>query len=97
MSEKRKICLIRPIISEKNTDLEAMHKYVFQVMEGANSRWVKEDVEQVFKVKVDDVNLLHIPGKRKRVRMFFRKVGGMKKAIVTLKKGQKIDILEQQR
>ena len=48
-------------------------------------------------MKVDDVNLLHIPGKRKRVRMFFRKVGGMKKAIVTLKKGQKIDILEQQR
>jgi len=97
MSEKRKICLIKPVISEKNTDLEEMGKYVFKVIEGSNSRWVKEDVEKLFKVHVEDVNLLHLPGKKKRTRMFFKTGSPMKKAIVTLKKGEKIDILEQQR
>lgn len=97
MTDKRKICLIRPVISEKNTDLEILHKYVFDVIEEANSRWVKEDVEQMFKVKVEDVNLHHLPAKKKRVRMFFKSKGAVKRAIVTLEKGQKIDILEQQR
>lgn len=97
MTEKRKICLIRPVISEKNTDLETMGKYVFDVIEEANSRWVKEDVEKMFKVHVVDVNLLHLPGKKKRVRMSFKTTSSVKRAIVTLKKGDKIDILQQQR
>lgn len=98
MIEERKNTLIHPVISEKNTDQEAMHKYTFTVASKSTKAQIKEDVEKFFKgIKVEHVNVLRLPGKTKRTRTGYRKTQDVKRAIVTIKKGQKIDILEQQR
>jgi large subunit ribosomal protein L23 len=98
MIEERKNTLIHPVISEKNTDQEVMHKYTFTVTTKSKKAQIKEDIEKMFKgIKVEHVNVLKLPGKSKRTRTGYRKTQDVKRAIVTIKKGQKIDILEQQR
>ena len=98
MIEERKNTLIHPVISEKNTDQEVMHKYTFTVATKSTKAQIKEDIEKMFKgIKVEQVNVLKLPGKSKRTRTGYRKTQDVKRAIVTIKKGQKIDILEQQR
>lgn len=98
MTENRKFTLIHPVISEKNTDQEAMHKYTFTVTKDSTKKTIKEDVEKFFKgIKVEQINVLRLPGRTKRTRSGTRKTSAIKRAVVTIKKGQKIDILEQQR
>ena len=58
--------LIRPIISEKNTMLNEQGKYVFEVSDRSNKIMVRAAVEQIFKVDVTAVNVIHVPGKRRR-------------------------------
>ena len=86
--------LQRPIITEKNTILQAQHKYAFEVDRRANKVQIRESVEKAFNVKVTSVNVLIMPGKMRR----FGKGQGMtskwKKALVTLKEGDKIEIFE---
>ncbi|MCK5744502.1 MAG: 50S ribosomal protein L23 [Caldisericia bacterium] len=94
MIDKRKMSIVKPMISEKNTDLEDMNKYVFQIIESANASWVKQDVEKLWKVEVESINIARLPGKKKRVKRTFKTTTPIKKAIVTLKEGYKIDILE---
>jgi large subunit ribosomal protein L23 len=86
--------LIRPIITEKSTLLQEKGKYVFQVAPGANKAQVKEAVEKVFKVKVLSVNITKLPGKRKRYGPRWVKEPAIKKAVVTLRPGDKIQIVE---
>jgi large subunit ribosomal protein L23 len=89
--------IIRPVVSEKSTLLGDQGKYVFEVAPEANKIQIKHAVEEAFsnkKVQVTDVNILRVPGK---VRRRGRSVGmtrSWKKAIVTLRAGQRLDLFE---
>ena len=86
--------LRRPLITEKNTDLQAQGKYAFEIAQEANKRQVKQAVEKAFKVKVTAVNVLTVPGKRRRVGRRQVLTPSWKKAIVTLQPGDKIGLFE---
>ena len=86
--------LRRPLITEKNTMLQAQGKYVFEVAEEANKHQIKQAVEKAFKVKVMLVNVMTVPGKRRRVGRRLVLTPSRKKAIVTLKSGDKIELFE---
>ena len=97
MSEKDlHAILVRPLLTERGTRLqEKSNQYVFQASLGATKTDVKNAVEKMFKVKVEQVRTMVLPGKFRR----FGRGGGMKpdwkKAIVTVAKGQKIDFAQQ--
>ena len=86
-----------PHITEKATDLSSFDKYIFKVSFNANKTEIKKAIEKIYNVKVEKVNIIHIPGKRRRLgRMEGWRGGlkrGFKKAIVSLKKGDKIELL----
>ena len=86
--------LRRPLITEKNTMLQAQGKYVFEVAEEANKHQIKQAVEKAFKVKVMAVNVMTVPGKTKRVGRRMVLTPSHKKAIATLKPGDKIELFE---
>ena len=86
--------LVRPLITEKNTFLQALNKYAFEIAKEANKPQVKQAVEKTFKVKVITVNVSTVPGKTKRVGRQMVQTRSWKKAIVTLKAGDKIEIFE---
>lgn len=86
--------LIKPVVTEKSTGLLAENKYTFIVDLKANKTEVKKAVEEIFKVKVEKVNTMRVKGKIKRVRKSVGKTPDRKKAIVTLKQGDKIEIFE---
>jgi large subunit ribosomal protein L23 len=86
--------LRRPIISEKNTLLAAQNKYTFEVARKANKPQIKEAVEKAFKVKVAAVNVMNIPGERRRVGRRWVTTSPWKKAVVTLEEGYKIEVIE---
>ena len=78
--------------TEKGTDREKTErKYTFRVADTATKIDVKNAVEEIYKVKVEDVNTTHVPGKLKRVRARSGYTTAWKKAIVTLREGQKIE------
>lgn len=83
--------LAKPVISEKAFALQGAGKYVFHVTPEANKDLVKREVEKLFKVEVVSVNITRIPGKLKRVGRIFGRRNDIKKAVVTLKEGQKIE------
>lgn len=78
--------------TEKGVTLADGSKYLFAVRKDANKIQIKKAVEDVYKVKVADVNTQVVPGKSKRVRTQLGKTPEWKKAIVTLKQGHKIDL-----
>jgi large subunit ribosomal protein L23 len=78
--------------TEKGTTLEPAGKYLFEVAKAANKIQIKKAVEEIYKVKVKDVNTTIAAGKRKRVRQDFGYTPDWKKAIVTLQQGQKIEV-----
>jgi len=86
--------IIRPIISEKSTSSMEINKYIFEVPVKANKIMVKQAVKAVFGVQPTDVNILVVRGKRRRVRLRVGKTAAWKKAIVTLKAGDKINVFE---
>lgn len=87
--------LYHPLITERSTDLrEGLNKVVFIVSPYANKHQVKLAVERTLKVKVEKVNIINMEGKKKRLGKFEGKKPNRKKAIVTLKKGEKLDIFE---
>jgi len=86
--------LRRPLITEKNTVLQAQGKYAFEVAREANKPQIKQAVEKAFNVKVTAVNVMTVPGKEKRVGRRLVLTQSWKKAIVTLKPGDKIEIFE---
>jgi len=87
----------KPVVTEKSAILEASGKYVFNVLPNANKSEIKKAVEKVFSTKVSDVNILKTKSKSKRRKGKIGEVSGFKKAIVTLKKGQKIKIREEKK
>ena len=86
--------LRRPLITEKNARLQAESKYAFEVAEEANKSQIKQAVEKAFKVKVTAVNVMTVPGKTRRVGRREVLTQSRKKAIVTLKPGDKIELFE---
>ena len=86
--------LRRPLITEKNTTLQAQNKYAFEVAKEANKPQVKQAVEKAFKVKVITVNTIMVPGKSRRVGRRVVQTQPWKKAVVTLKPGDKIEFFE---
>lgn len=78
--------------TEKGTLLEQDRKYLFEVSSKANKIEIKKAIEEIFKVKVEAVNTTKVQGKQKRVRQQIGKTTPWKKAIVTLKEGQKIEV-----
>lgn len=89
------IVLDKPVITEKSMAATAGGKYVFRVCDSANKHEIARDVENIYKVKVTSVNILKVQGHKRMIRGRARiSVKPWKKAIVTLKKGQKIDGFE---
>ncbi|MBN1161788.1 MAG: 50S ribosomal protein L23 [Dehalococcoidales bacterium] len=86
--------LRRPLITEKNTALQALNKYAFEIADGANKMMIKDAVEKAFKVKVTGVNVVTMQGKTKRMGRRIVHSSPWKKAIVTLQPGDKIEYFE---
>lgn len=86
--------ILKPIVTEKSMNLLADNKYTFLVDKRANKSEIKSAIESIFKVKVESVNTMNIKGKPKRMGRFEGKRPDRKKAIVTLKAGQKIRIFD---
>jgi large subunit ribosomal protein L23 len=84
--------VISPNITEKSTSLSKFNKVVFKVHKGASKNSIKRSIEKIFKVNVIKVNTINLKGKTKLVRNKKAYKPGYKKAIVTLKKGQNIDL-----
>ena len=84
--------ILTPIITEKSTILSEYNQVVFEVPLSANKESIKDAVETLFKVKVTAVNTLRLKGKTKRFRGIPGRRKDIKKAIVTLKDGDTIDI-----
>ncbi|MCJ7605243.1 MAG: 50S ribosomal protein L23, partial [Dehalococcoidales bacterium] len=82
--------LRRPLITEKSTILATQNKYAFEIAEGANKHMIKQAVETAFKVTVTGVNVLTMKPKSRRMGRNVYKTAPWKKAIVTLKPGDKI-------
>ena len=85
----------RPLITEKSTITKEMHnQLVFEVDRRANKIEIKKAVERIFKVQVEDVRTMNYQGKRKRLGRGEGRKRHWKKAVVTLKPGQKIEFFE---
>jgi len=84
--------ILRPVISEKSMDATQAHKYTFAVHDDANKLQIKQAVEELFKVKVLSVNTLTRKGKTKNFRGIKGKQQDVKKAIVRLAEGDRIDV-----
>ncbi len=87
-----KSLITRPIISEKSTALSAMDKYTFLVAPHATLPEVRKAVQGIYGVRVIRANVVAMPPKPKRYRQYIAMNPGYKKVIVTLKKGEKIDL-----
>ncbi|MEL7567265.1 MAG: 50S ribosomal protein L23 [Dehalobacterium sp.] len=86
--------LIKPLVSEKSMSLMADNKYAFIVDKNANKVEIKYAVQELFKVSVLNVTTMIVKGKMKRMGRFIGKRPDRKKAIVTLKPGDKIEVFE---
>ena len=84
--------IISPNITEKSTALSEFNKIVFKVHKGATKSSIKRSIEKIFKVNVVKINTINLKGKTKLVRNKKASKSGYKKAIITLKKGQSIDL-----
>ena len=84
--------IISPNITEKATSLSEFNKVVFKVHEGASKNSIKKSIEKIFKVNVVKINTINLKGKSKMVKNKKSYKSGYRKAIVTLKKGQSIDL-----
>ena len=85
--------IIKTLIrTEKGTFLEPQRKYLFHVAPSSNKNQIKRAIEEIYKVKVQAVNTGIMSGKMKRVRRELGRTSDWKKAIVTLKEGQKIEV-----
>ena len=84
--------IVSPVITEKATTLSEFNKMVFRVHKGASKNSIKKSIEKIFKVNVIKINTINLRGKTKLVKGKKSSRPGYKKAIVTLQKGQSIDL-----
>ncbi len=84
--------ILNPVVTEKSTNLSEQNKIVFKVPSKSNKNTLKKSVEKIFKVNVIKINIINKQSREKISRGKKVKVKGYKKAIITLKKGQSIDL-----
>ena len=84
--------ILSPVVTEKSTNLSEHNKIVFKVPSSANKISLKKNIERIFKVNVTKINIINKQNRTKLTRGRKIKVSGFKKAIITLKKGQSIDL-----
>ena len=84
--------VLSPVVTEKSTNLSEYNKIVFKVPYTANKKTLKKTIEKIFKVNVTKINIINKKTREKLTRGRKIKVSGYKKAIITLKKGQNIDL-----
>ena len=84
--------ILSPIVTEKSTTLSDQNKIVFKVPDNANKNNLKKNIEKIFKVNVTKINIINKKPRNKITRGRKVKVMGYKKAIITLQKGQNIDL-----
>ena len=84
--------IISPVVTEKSTNLSDQNKIVFKVPTLSNKSTIKKSIEKIFKVNVTKINIINKQTRNKITRGRKVKVIGYKKAIITLKKGQSIDL-----
>ena len=80
------------MVTEKSTNMSEQNKIVFKVPAGSNKINLKKNIEKIFKVNVTKINIINKQNRTKITRGKKVKVSGFKKAIITLKKGQSIDL-----
>tara|TARA_B100001765_G_C19235086_1_gene219933 strand:- start:200 stop:493 length:294 start_codon:yes stop_codon:yes gene_type:complete len=84
--------ILSPIVTEKSTNISEQNKIVFKVPTKANKKNLKTSIEKIFKVNVTKINIINKKNRIKVTRGKKVKIKGYKKAIITLKKGQNIDL-----
>ena len=84
--------ILSPMVTEKSTNLSEQNKVVFKVPRKANKVNLKKNIEKIFKVNVTKINIINKQNRIKTSRGKKIKIQGYKKAIITLKKGQSIDL-----
>ena len=84
--------ILSPLVTEKSTNLSELNKIVFRVPSSANKKNLKKNIEKIFKVNVTKINIINKQNRTKVTRGKKVKISGFKKAIITLKKGQSIDL-----
>ena len=84
--------ILSPLVTEKTTNLSDQNKVVFKVPASANKKNLKTNIEKIFKVYVTKINIINKKNRIKLTRGRKVRVSGFKKAIITLKKGQSIDL-----
>ena len=84
--------ILSPLVTEKSTNMSEQNKIIFKVPKSANKVNLKKNIEKIFKVNVTKINIINKKNRIKISRGKKVKVQGFKKAIITLKKGQSIDL-----
>ncbi len=84
--------ILSPLVTEKSTNISEQNKIIFKVPSKTNKIILKKNIEKIFKVNVTKINIINKQPRKKIVRGKKIKVSGYKKAIITLKKGQNIDL-----
>ena len=84
--------IISPVITEKSSNMSTQNKVVFKVPNSSNKLILKKNIEKIFKVNVTKINIINKQSRKKITRGKKIRVKGYKKAIITLKKGQSIDL-----
>ena len=92
MSNARDI-IVRPLVTEKTIrSQEGGNTVVFEVRKGTNKIQIKQAIEEIFNVKVEKVNIVNTPSKKKRLGRYVGTVGGIRKAVVKLADGYSINL-----
>ena len=86
--------IIHPVVTEKTTMLQEQGKYVFKVDKRANKKEIMQQVKEIFNVDPVSCNIINVKGKRRRERYKEGRTSSWKKAIITIKEGQKIEFFE---
>jgi len=86
--------ILRPLITEKNTNLMVYNKYSFEVDRNANKTQIRQAIQEIFKVSVTKVHTMNMRGKMRRRGTRFGYTADWKKAIVTLAEGDRIELFE---
>jgi len=84
--------ILSPVVTEKSTNLSEQNKIVFKVPSKSNKKNLKKNIEKIFKINVVKINIINKQSRKKITKGKKVKIAGYKKAIITLKKGQSIDL-----
>ena len=84
--------ILSPVVTEKSTILSEQNKIIFIVPNKSNKKNLKKNIEKIFKINVVKINIINKQSRKKITRGKKVKIAGYKKAIITLKKGQSIDL-----